>query len=141
MEKDRDRLKKIIEQESQRLDNQTVFGGFNQYVKKMIQSLSIPVPEEIFLSVNRYPQMSKPARSIFLKNLETCIIDGHQPQPSASQPSSPIKPVDFQLSVRTIKELDQLLKTAQPFKYLYPRRPHSLFSSSLPRSRADYSHC
>ena len=127
MEKDRDRLKKIIEQESQRLDNQTVFGGFNQYVKKMIQSLSIPVPEEIFLSVNRYPQMSKPARSIFLKNLETCIIDGHQPQPSASQPSSPIKPVDFQLSVRTIKGVGPVVEKQLNRLNIYTREDLILY--------------
>ncbi|HAX97734.1 MAG TPA: DNA helicase RecG [Candidatus Atribacteria bacterium] len=130
METDRERLKKIIEQESQRLDNQTVFGGFDQYLKKMIQKLSISVPEELLLNVDRYPQMPSSARSIFLKNLETCLKDGHQPQPFTPQSSPPTKPVDSQLSVRTIngvgpvveKQLNRLnIYTREDLIFYFPR--------------------
>jgi len=78
MDNEKDRLKKIIEQEGQRLDNQTVFGGFHQFIKIMIQKLHLSVPEDLLSILDNYPQLSKTAKSDFLKNLAICIFDNHQ---------------------------------------------------------------
>ncbi|NLJ49097.1 MAG: ATP-dependent DNA helicase RecG [Candidatus Atribacteria bacterium] len=103
MENERDRLKKIIEQESQRLDNQTVFGGFHQYMKRMIQKHAISIPEELFLSIDKYPHLTKCDKSIFLKKIATSIMSHSNSQPVSPLSPSPIKPVDFRLSIRTLK--------------------------------------
>lgn len=110
MENERDRLKKIIEQESQRLDDQTVFGGFHQYVKKMIQKLAIPIPEELFFAIDNYPHLTKLDKHIFLEKIITCINNHSYPHSVKPPFPSPIEPVDFRLPVRTIKGVGPIVE-------------------------------
>ncbi len=110
MDNEKDRLKKIIEQEGQRLDNQTVFGGFHQFIKIMIQKLHLSVPEDLLSILDNYPQLSKTAKSDFLKNLAICIFDNHQYRILPPSFSPPLKPMDIQLSVRTINGVGPIVE-------------------------------
>jgi len=90
-------VQKILIREKQRLDNQSVFGGFDDFLKKWIENQSISLSTDWLQALENYPTMSEADKKQFLTSLESYLFTYHQ-----TQISSPVQ-IDCSQSVRFLK--------------------------------------
>ncbi|WP_369017341.1 ATP-dependent DNA helicase RecG [Thermatribacter velox] len=124
-------LQKVLHREKEKLDNLSVIGGFNRFIKNHLSTI---LPSDLVEEAENYPLFSKSEKIRFLQEIENAISALQKNNATAPQRSrasiSQKKPLNLETPVRYLKgvgpalerKLNKLnIKTLEDLIYFFPR--------------------
>ncbi|BER92112.1 ATP-dependent DNA helicase RecG [Atrimonas thermophila] len=124
-------LQKVLHREKERLDNLSVIGGFNRFIKNHLSTI---LPSDLVEEAENYPLFPKSEKIRFLQEIENAISTLQKNNATAPQinraSTSQKKPLSLETPVRYLKgvgpalekKLNKLnIKTLEDLIYFFPR--------------------
>ncbi len=131
MSTEKDFLQKVLRREKERLDNLSVIGGFNHFIKNHLAEI---LPSELIEKAEGYPLFTKNEKTKFLREIESAILTSKKSSSTVVHKKESFslqkKSLNLEMPIRYLKgvgpalekKLNRLnIKTLEDLIYFFPR--------------------